>query len=157
MQAVVNGYAPIGLRTSLSHRLVQALAGLGGNEINDRGGTPAGGSDGAGGEVIAGGDVAEKIATEGRPRPADGHLQVNVDVNAARQDVLVGGINHLNLPSSLPDLGGKEGGLPDESDDAVLDADVSLIGLTSSDDGAVFDNQVHCSVISYQCSVISVR
>jgi hypothetical protein len=42
-------------------------------------------------------------------------------------------------------LGGKEGGLSDESNDAVLDADVGLIGLGSGDDGAVLYNQIHLS------------
>ena len=124
VEAVVDDRLSLGLRVPAVDCLAQALAlGLQ-REVDDRGRPSARGPDRADPPVVSR-DVLV----------APGRVEVGVNVDRAREDVLARGVDPLGvldaeLPSDLDDL-------------SAVDEDVRLVGAGGRDDGAACDERLH--------------
>ena len=107
VEAVVDHGLAFGLLRPRFHRVVQRLAAVLDREVDDRRRAAEGGSHRAGLEVVGGGGAAKR------------HVHVGVDVDAARQHVLAGGVDHL--VRRHVERGADDGDL------LVLDQDVAFV------------------------------
>jgi len=120
VQAVVDDHLVAGARLPGGQRVEHGLVGCGLDEVDDGRGAARGRGAGAVVEVV------------GRGEAADGHLQVDVDVDAAGDDQLARGVD-LPPPAQVAADGG---------DGLAGDGDVGREDFVGGDDGAVFDDEV---------------
>src|SRR5205085_11545471 len=113
----------------------QRLAFVLDGKINQRGGTAEGGRAGSGLKIVGAGGAAE------------GHIQMRVNVNPARHDIPVLGVNNTGGVVARESL-------PNGHDLAAADSYVSRIGISCGDYGSVYDQCVksHCASSVFRIS-----
>src|ERR1019366_2743426 len=120
MQAVVDAGLACGLLPPDIEGVAHAGAARLDGEIDDGGGAAEGGGAGAGEEIVGAGGAAE------------GHVEVGVAIDAAREDVHAGGVDDGGIG------GGGDAGA-DFLDDFARDEDVGGDGVGGGDDFTVTD------------------
>jgi hypothetical protein len=109
-------------------RLAEALAFPLEGEVDDRRRPSAGRTDRADTPVV-----------DGRV-PAKRGVEVRVDVDRAREDVLAGGVDPLAALDRK--------GAPDLDDLAAVDENVRLVGAGGRDHGAACDQRLHVAIVA---------
>ena len=123
VEAVVDDRLAFRLLRPRFQRVMQRLAAILDGEIDDRGGAAEGRRDRAALEVV------------GRRRPAERHVQMRVDVDAAGQDVLVRRVDDR--------VGVDIERRADDGNLLVLDEHVAPVLIRGGDDRAVLDQRAH--------------
>lgn len=125
VEGVVDGALAVGLGVPGVEALAQRVADALHREVDDGGGAAPGRGPGARLEGVRGEGAAER------------QLHVGVGVDAARDDVLAGGVDG---PLGRPRLGRRGAGRGEGDDPAVLDQDVGMDLVGRGDDEAITDD-----------------